>query len=124
MEDLSKCDGKKFRCIWHGMPVEGKIRVEFLKNSTKYMVYLCQNKHMGSECLDKFEYKYSWALGDGRKEERIRVDIQDFILIDTDLRKKLSELCRNKNLSEKQILYIKNAFGVGYQYMESLKNNK
>lgn len=59
MVNLLSCDGRRFRCKIKGMPVEGKVRVEGNK------VYLCQNRHDGSEADDKLGYKYSWEVTSG-----------------------------------------------------------
>ena len=63
MENLLKCDGRRFRCKIRETPAEGRIRVE---NGN---VYLCQNKHEGTEVKCRFGYKYAYY------------DVSDFVLI-------------------------------------------
>lgn len=56
MENLLKCNGRRFRANIEGVKCDGKIRVE------DGLVYLCQNEKNGNSCNNKFGYKYSWSL--------------------------------------------------------------
>lgn len=56
MENLLKCNGRRFRAKIEGVKCDGKIRVE------DGLVYLCQNEKDGKSCYNKFGYKYSWVL--------------------------------------------------------------
>ena len=53
MENLLKCDGRRFRAKIGGVQCEGKVRVEGRE------VYLCQNKKSGVLCSNTFDYRYS-----------------------------------------------------------------
>lgn len=75
MENLLKCDGRRFRCKINETPAEGRIRVE---NGN---VYLCQNKMDGNRIEDRYGYKYSWAIGSGSKEALAYSNISFFVLI-------------------------------------------
>lgn len=75
MENLLQCDGRRFRCKIRETPAEGRIRVE---NGN---VYLCQNKHEGTEVKCRFGYKYSWSVLSGSKEYLAYNHISDFVLI-------------------------------------------
>ena len=56
MENLLKCNGRRFRAKIEGVKCYGKIRVE------DGLVYLCQNEKDGKSCYNKFGYKYSWVM--------------------------------------------------------------
>ena len=56
MENLRKCNGRRFRAKIEGVQCDGKIRVE------DGLVYLCQNEKTGINCTNKFGYKYSWVM--------------------------------------------------------------
>lgn len=56
MENLLKCNGRRFRANIEGVKCDGKIRVE------DGLVYLCQNEKKGLNCTNKFGYKYSWVM--------------------------------------------------------------
>ena len=75
MENLLKCDGRRFRCKISKTPAEGKIRVE---NNN---VYLCQNEMDGAEADDKYGYKYSWSVLSGSNKELTYSDVSDFVLV-------------------------------------------
>ena len=75
MENLLKCDGRRFRCKIRETPAEGRIRVE---NGN---VYLCQNKHEGTEVKCRFGYKYSWNVLSGSDKHLAYYDVSDFVLI-------------------------------------------
>lgn len=74
MENLLSCDGRIFSCKIKESPVIGKIRVE------DGFVYLCQNKHNGSSCEDKFGYRYSWKVCSGSKHDLEITSVTDFRL--------------------------------------------
>lgn len=59
MENLLKCNGRRYRAKIHDTECEGKIRVEYGR------IYLCQNNRDGLSCGDKLGYKYSWHAGTG-----------------------------------------------------------
>lgn len=75
MENLLKCDGRRFRCKIRETPAEGRIRVE---NGN---VYLCQNKQEGAEVKCRFGYKYSWSISSGSDKMLAYNDVSDFVLI-------------------------------------------
>ena len=75
MENLLKCDGRRFRCKIEQVSVEGRIRVE--DNN----VYLCQNEMDGLEARDRYGYKYSWSVLSGSKKEFAYSNISDFVLL-------------------------------------------
>lgn len=77
MENLLKCDGRRFRAKIDGTPCEGKIRVE------DGCAYLCQNEENGTDCDDKLGYKYSWVVRDGSHEELVSRDVTDFTILPT-----------------------------------------
>lgn len=56
MENLLKCNGRRFRAKIEGVKCDGKICVE------DGLVYLCQNEKDGKSCYNKFGYKYSWVM--------------------------------------------------------------
>ena len=56
MENLLKCDGRRFRARIGNVECEGKVRVE---DGT---VFLCQNNKDGADCKDKSGYRYSWQV--------------------------------------------------------------
>lgn len=56
MENLLKCDGRRFRAKIEGIPCNGKIRVEHRR------VFLCQDIKNGTQCEHKFGYKCSWEV--------------------------------------------------------------
>ena len=77
MENLLKCDGRRFRAKIDGVTCEGKVRVEDGK------VYLCQNNKDGCKASNKYGYKYSWKAylsGDGSIDPSYSV--HDFCLLD------------------------------------------
>lgn len=74
MENLLKCDGRRFRCEIDGIPAKGRIRVE------NGHVYLCQNEMDGDKARDKYGYKYSWNVSSGSKESLAFHRISGFIL--------------------------------------------
>lgn len=74
MENLLSCDGRLFSCKIKETPVIGKIRVE------DGFVYLCQNKHDGSKCEDRFGYRYSWRVCSGSKNDLRSTSVTDFRL--------------------------------------------
>ena len=75
MENLLKCDGRRFRCKIKETPAKGRIRVE---NGN---VYLCQNKQEGAEAKCRFGYKYSWDVSSGSDKHLAYNDVSDFVLI-------------------------------------------
>ena len=75
MENLLKCDGRRFRCKIRETPAEGRIRVE---NGN---VYLCQNEMDGAQARDKYGYKYSWSVLSGSNKGLTYSDVSDFVLI-------------------------------------------
>ena len=75
MENLLKCDGRRFRCKIKETPVKGRIRVE---NGN---VYLCQNKQEGVEAKCRFGYKYSWDVSSGSDKHLAYNDVSDIVLI-------------------------------------------
>ena len=75
MENLLKCDGRRFRCKIKETPVKGRIRVE---NGN---VYLCQNKQEGAEAKCRFGYKYSWDVSSGSDKHLAYNDVSDIVLI-------------------------------------------
>lgn len=56
MENLLKCDGRRFRAMIGDVECEGKVRVE------DGAVFLCQNNKDGADCKDKLGYRYSWQV--------------------------------------------------------------
>lgn len=54
MDDLFKCDGRRFSAKIHGVECEGIISVQGTE------IYLCQNKIEGGEAKDKKGFLYSW----------------------------------------------------------------
>lgn len=74
MENLLKCDGRRFRCEIDGIPAKGRIRVE------NGHVYLCQNEVDGDKARDKYGYNYSWNVSSGSKESLALNHISDFVL--------------------------------------------
>lgn len=56
MENLLKCDGRRFRAKIEGVECEGKIQVD------GNFIYLCQDQKFGYKCNQKYGYKYSWRL--------------------------------------------------------------
>lgn len=54
MEDLFKCDGRRFSAKIRGIECDGVIGVEGTK------IYLCQNKIEGAKSKDKKGFLYSW----------------------------------------------------------------
>lgn len=60
MENLLKCDGRRFRAKIDGVWCDGKISVE------GRCVYLCNNnKDRSVYCCNKLGYKYAWYVGRG-----------------------------------------------------------
>lgn len=74
--DLSKCDGKEFRCRIDGEECFGKITIE------DGNAYLCQNKKNGANCNNKNGFKYSWAINNCKAVRLIGNRVTDFVLID------------------------------------------
>ena len=58
MEDLFKCDGRRFSAKIRGIECEGVIGVEGTE------IYLCQNKIDDADSKDKKGFKYSWWYKD------------------------------------------------------------
>lgn len=58
MEDLFKCDGRRFSAKISGAYCEGVITVE------GHAILLCQNKKEGANSKDKKGFKYSWWYKD------------------------------------------------------------
>lgn len=58
MEDLFKCDGRRFSAKIQGIECDGVIGVEGTE------IYLCQNKIVGANSKDKKGFKYSWWYKD------------------------------------------------------------
>lgn len=75
MENLLRCHGQRFLARIERIPCEGKISVQDGR------VYLCQNKTDGTCCKEKFEYKYSWVVGNGSESGLSSHDVTDFKLI-------------------------------------------
>lgn len=75
MENLLKCDGRRFRAKIDGTPCEGKIRVEDAH------VLLCQDKKNGAFCKDKLGYKYAWCIAYGSEEDITSHSVTDFQLL-------------------------------------------
>lgn len=76
MENLLKCDGRRFRAKIGSKLCEGKIRVE------RGYVYLCQNVENGFDCINKLGYKYSFHVGDGSMYNLRAQEVNDFCLLD------------------------------------------
>lgn len=74
MENLLKCDGRRFKATIKGIQCEGKISV--IDGS----VFLCQNKIEGDFCSDKLGYKYSWGVSEGSMEQLAKNDVYLFSL--------------------------------------------
>lgn len=75
MENLLKYHGQRFSAKIEGVRCEGRICVQ--DNDA----FLCQNKKNGTLCEEKFEYKYSWVVGDGSKLGLSSHDVTDFKLL-------------------------------------------
>lgn len=56
MENLLKCNGRRFRAKIDGVLCEGKVKVYDGE------AFLCQNKKFGYDCADRGGYKYSWRV--------------------------------------------------------------
>lgn len=76
MENMLRCNGRRFTAKIMGTESCGKIRVEGGD------VFLCQNENPGSLCRDRLGYKYSWAVGSGVPAKLIQYNVTDFKLID------------------------------------------
>lgn len=78
MENLLKCDGRRFRANIQRKECDGKIRVE------NGRVYMCQNVEDGTgRCKDKLGYMFAWYIGCGRKEDIEENGVTDFHLLPT-----------------------------------------
>jgi len=72
MKNLTKKDiGKWFSGIIDGKSCIGKVQ---LKDRT---FYLCQNVQDGSRCEDRFQFKYSWQVNDGKTENLVNNSIEN-----------------------------------------------
>lgn len=81
--DLINKKGKLFYATINGKSIIGKIQVE------DGCIYLCQNKKKGTECQNKFGYKYSWIVlstSSPALDDFKDFLVEDFKLIDKELR--------------------------------------
>lgn len=67
-EDLEKSDfydGQEFQGIINDIYCEGKVSISLRDNSTYEppLIFLCQNKVLGTTCLDKKGFDYSYIIG-------------------------------------------------------------
>lgn len=74
MENLLKCDGRRFICMIENVVTSGIITVE------GGMVYLCQDKKNGCACRDKKGYSYSWCVYDGSVTSLSSYNVTNFRL--------------------------------------------
>lgn len=75
MENLLKCNGRKFSAKIRGTYAEGLIRVE------NGRVYLCQNMKAGADCGDKLGFSFSWQVNKGSRDNLESTGVTDFSLI-------------------------------------------
>nr|DAZ22769.1 MAG TPA: hypothetical protein [Caudoviricetes sp.] len=75
MENLLKCNGRKFSAKIRGTYAEGLIRVEDGR------VYLCQNMKDGADCGDKLGFSFSWQVNKGSMDDLESTGVTDFRLI-------------------------------------------
>lgn len=76
MENLLKCDGRRFRAKIRRAECEGRIRVEDGE------VYLCQNVAGGTDrCKNKLGYTFAWCIGCGCEEDIENTGVTDFRLL-------------------------------------------
>ena len=74
--NLLGADGKYFTCKIDGIETKGRIRVEDIG------VYLCQDEVAGSECEEKYGYKYSYFIEKGTEADLEEEDVTDLKLWD------------------------------------------
>lgn len=76
MENLLKCDGRRFRAKIGDVKCDGKIRVE------NGRVYMCQNVADGTDrCKNKLGYMFAWCIGCGCEKDIENNGVTDFRLI-------------------------------------------
>lgn len=75
MENLLKCNGRRFRAKIQGVECEGRISVEH------NMVHLCQDKRQGAACKEKYGYKYSWFTPTSESGEILSFTVTDLQLL-------------------------------------------
>ena len=98
--DLSKCDGKEFRCRIDGEECFGKITIE------DGCAYLCQNKKCGSSCYNKRGFAYSWSIDNCKAARLIKNRVTDFVLIDDE-----NSILSLKNIRTIALEKAKESFG-------------
>lgn len=69
--------GTKFKAIIKEVICEGRIQKE------DGYIFLCQNEKDGADCKDKLEFKYSWSIRLGEREDLSDTDVQ-FISLELD----------------------------------------
>jgi hypothetical protein len=74
--NLLECNGKKFSAKIIDSECSGIVSVE--GNS----VYLCQNEFDGTECSNKFDYRFSRTVYKGTTEDLLRACVTDLIILD------------------------------------------
>lgn len=74
MENLLKCNGRRFRANIDGTECEGRILV-------RGEIYLCQDKRIGDSCRETLGYKYSWRVSEKGVADLDRFGVTDFQLI-------------------------------------------
>jgi len=85
---LFPCSIDKSLRLRNGMRVTCKIKGNVINDALickqGLSFYICQNIIEGSDCEDKFNYRYSWVIGNGSVDDLKHFEISDLAAVKVD----------------------------------------